>query len=523
MADSICLEAVRLQVEYYLSNENLARDQVFRKEMIRNHGWLSMNSLRQCNQIKRMGANKEHILSALVRSDLEVAPDASAVRRSGNAPLPPLVARHAGHAASVMSQGVMSFPQGVLGFHYVPIGYAYPLLNSTFPAGHFGSAEAFDVQVHKTLCGPAAVEGPPAPQSFDYAPSPVDDHDHYNMAFHSQEKSREVQAAMDNFNNSKLEELAFTFKGSFVIACTHKNAHRVVLKLINLSPRTLPQLIIDEIFSNVWQIVRNKYGCRVVRDLVTHCGNQVQTLVKKILEHVPDLCRHEFGRYVAEAIIQFAGTEQRKPLEDYVFKHIVALCHDQETLSVMTGALSGPASATVATRILEQKDLVVSLARSRHGSQVVKHILNLPQCYRECVRQLAGQREQRESLKKTRYGRVVERAIADLEAADSEHTGKHQAGHDFPDTENHFPNMACGGDPRPSTDEAQTTTQDEPWAPMPAAAPLNMSKDDQVWVTMIGTTTQECMQHPEKHGLPVKDTFVHFNVIPSFSRRVATR
>lgn len=448
-----------LQVEYYFSDENLATDDFFRKEVINNDGWVSIGALLRCNRIKRMGARKEYILSALVGSHLETAADGSAVRRSGNAPLPARVPPveesaaedqckdsergHADHSAPGTSQGVIFIPSGLLGCHYFQIGDACPWFSSEFPACQFGSAGASNEQVFNTEWGPATFEGPQARQSFAHAPLPAGDHNHYyNMAFHSQEQSREVQAAMDNLNNASLRELAFQFKGSVVIACKDKNAHRVVLKLIKLSPRALLQFLIDEMFSNIWHIVRNKYGCRVVRDLVNYCSNQVQTLVERILLNAADLCRHEFGRYVAQAIIENAGTEQRKKLEGYVLKNIVALCSDQETLTVMTGALSGPASAAVATCILEQEGLVVSLARSRRGSQAVTLILNLPQCHNECVRQLADQHDE---LTRTRYGRVVDRVIhgeagiAASEEVDSGAASKHQVGHEFPNTENDLP------------------------------------------------------------------------------------
>lgn len=309
---------------------------------------------------------------------------------------------YAGHLAPGMSQCVILPPSGLPGCIVLPVGY-FPMV-----VPQCGNACPW----YEACNWPAiSMDANPAAVAWSCANRYEGSRD-YNLvkenAFHSQGTSRAVQAEIDNLkDDSLLEELALKFKGSVEIACKDKNAHHVILKLIiKLSPQTV-QFIIDEIFPNIWQIVRNKYGCQVVRDLVTNYSNQVQALVEKILTNAPVLCRHEYGQYVAQAILENAESEQRKKLEAYVLKNIEAMCEDREQLAVIRGALSGPASAQVATCVLEQEGLIESLAHTRRGSEAVKIILNLPQCRTDCVEQLVGHRE---DLIRTRYGRVVAKA-----------------------------------------------------------------------------------------------------------------
>lgn len=86
--------AVRKQVEYYMSDENLRFDKFFH-EKITEHadGWLEMALILSCNKMKAMRATKDDVTSALKDSKLELKEDGSAVRRPANAQLPKLEAR----------------------------------------------------------------------------------------------------------------------------------------------------------------------------------------------------------------------------------------------------------------------------------------------------------------------------------------------------------------------------------------------------------------------------------------------
>lgn len=76
-------EALRKQIEYYLSDKNLKQDEFFYKAIKEsNNNSLSIDLLLNCNKVKQLKATKEDIIKALSESDqVEVLPDQSGVKR----------------------------------------------------------------------------------------------------------------------------------------------------------------------------------------------------------------------------------------------------------------------------------------------------------------------------------------------------------------------------------------------------------------------------------------------------------
>jgi len=95
--------AVRKQVEYYLSDENLRGDKFFNEKIASNEeGWLEMSLILSCNKMKAMRANLEDVIAALKDSKLELKEGGSAVRRPGNAPLPKLEEKPTHHKKNTL-------------------------------------------------------------------------------------------------------------------------------------------------------------------------------------------------------------------------------------------------------------------------------------------------------------------------------------------------------------------------------------------------------------------------------------
>jgi hypothetical protein len=84
------MKALRCQVEYYLSDDNLQKDKFFHEKMSGDsQGYLDIDFILNCNKIKKVNATKEEIINACkLSSQLELSGER--VRRSGNKPLPEL-------------------------------------------------------------------------------------------------------------------------------------------------------------------------------------------------------------------------------------------------------------------------------------------------------------------------------------------------------------------------------------------------------------------------------------------------
>ena len=84
--------AIKKQIEYYLSDANLARDRFFRDQISTDkQGWVSIAHFLNCNKVKSMSISSERIADACADStDVEVSDDKTKIRRKDNAPLPEL-------------------------------------------------------------------------------------------------------------------------------------------------------------------------------------------------------------------------------------------------------------------------------------------------------------------------------------------------------------------------------------------------------------------------------------------------
>lgn len=89
-ADNDKLEQIRVQVEYYLSDENLKRDKFFHEKISTDaNGYLDIDLLLNCNKLKNLNVTKDMVVDALKKSkELELSCDR--VRRVGNKSLPEL-------------------------------------------------------------------------------------------------------------------------------------------------------------------------------------------------------------------------------------------------------------------------------------------------------------------------------------------------------------------------------------------------------------------------------------------------
>jgi hypothetical protein len=111
------LAALRKQIEYYLSDDNLKFDQFFHEKITGNvDGWLDVSLVLNCNKMKAMRATKEGVVEALKDSKIEMNEDKQCIRRPGNLALPSLEKRPDKHQKKSGTQhdgGVISVVKGI--------------------------------------------------------------------------------------------------------------------------------------------------------------------------------------------------------------------------------------------------------------------------------------------------------------------------------------------------------------------------------------------------------------------------
>lgn len=86
-------EEIRKQLEYYLSDLNLAKDEFFHEQISKSDdGYLGLHLILKCNKIKKLGVHDEKQLAEAVTDSqlLELNETKTSVRRVGQKPLPAL-------------------------------------------------------------------------------------------------------------------------------------------------------------------------------------------------------------------------------------------------------------------------------------------------------------------------------------------------------------------------------------------------------------------------------------------------
>lgn len=90
-------EAIKRQIEYYFSDENLSHDKFF-NELITSdeHGYVSFDTILKCQRIKNLKATQQSLLDAINDStELETNEASTSVRRKNNKHPPPLKSKKA--------------------------------------------------------------------------------------------------------------------------------------------------------------------------------------------------------------------------------------------------------------------------------------------------------------------------------------------------------------------------------------------------------------------------------------------
>ena len=86
-ARTIDMVALRKQIEYYFSDENLRRDKFFNSKISSNsEGWLDVSLLLSCKKVEAIRATAEDILASIAESDLIISDDRLQIKRSAAVP-----------------------------------------------------------------------------------------------------------------------------------------------------------------------------------------------------------------------------------------------------------------------------------------------------------------------------------------------------------------------------------------------------------------------------------------------------
>lgn len=188
---------------------------------------------------------------------------------------------------------------------------------------------------------------------------------------------RVVQRALEIADQQDRLCCAGKLRKHVVEAAMSPHANYVLQCCIVLLPSCHLQFIVEEIRGHLSELVRHRFGCRIVERLLEHFPQDAMAeLVEEVLDSgIAQLCLHEFGNFVVQHILEYCRAEHRARIVDvlvpqatrlakhrigsYVIERALLYCKPDDRKQ-LTVAMSGGMKS------------LAKLGRSLYGSFVVR-------------------------------------------------------------------------------------------------------------------------------------------------------
>lgn len=220
---------------------------------------------------------------------------------------------------------------------------------------------------------------------------------------------RTVQLGLQVADRRVATELAAELRGNVCEAIRSPHANYVIQKVIEVLPMAQATFIADELRGMGVEVARHRYGCRILCRLLEHSATDAgpMAVFNEVLQSVGGLCRHSFGHYVIQSILEHGTPEQRHQIAValrgelarsvqnrnacYVIENALSYCSADDRQALVEGLLDGGPSRLSA------------LAQHQFGSHVVRALLRLTGETSQLT--LAQLRTVAAQLQMTKYGR----------------------------------------------------------------------------------------------------------------------
>lgn len=257
-----------------------------------------------------------------------------------------------------------------------------------------------------------------------------------HLAMESESSSRAVQMALKVANRQTATGLSLELSGHIAEVALSLHGNHVLQRAIEVLPAAKSHFIAEELQPRAAEVARNVFGCRIFCRLLEQSATfeATQELISKVLKDSEDLVQHQFGRFVAQAILEHGLDQQRHILAQALRTRVIDMAQHRKASHVIEKSLlycSAIDRRALALELLKQANSqedsgVETLARTQYGGFVVKALLNLGgDIEQEARRQLSELRlsDLKAASKETRF---VERLLKELNYVDGEKPGDMQ-------------------------------------------------------------------------------------------------
>jgi len=231
---------------------------------------------------------------------------------------------------------------------------------------------------------------------------------------------RRVQDALAEADSDKEREaVAEELRGHVWQAVHCPHANHVVQQVIACMRASSCDFVVDEILGRgpgaVRRVARHALGCRVLQRMLEHWPDRAARLVDGLMAEGALLCRHEFGNYVMQHVLEYGSAEHRQALIAGMVRQAHELGPDAVAGGPLAKAIAHGACEdreALARALLAERRVLAGMACARHGHAAVQKIFELCEepVRLEAMKQLRGQQKR---LQACRYGRAVLHHVPD--------------------------------------------------------------------------------------------------------------
>jgi len=235
------------------------------------------------------------------------------------------------------------------------------------------------------------------------------------LAFTSKVSSLAAQMVLEEAAVHDKVALASSLHGHVCSAVQSKHANHVLQKVIGVMPVTQASFIVEELKGSGYDVARHIFGCRVLCRILEHLSatdSSTIELVEEVFTDIEELCNHAYGSFVVRHLLEFGLPEHKHRVVSALRTNIVGYTKHKFGSHVVESALrhaSARDQQVLASELLQDKELLMTLAASQFGRHVVRALLALPDGLKKQALDVLLPMEAQ--LKSSRYGKSVFQAV----------------------------------------------------------------------------------------------------------------
>jgi len=254
----------------------------------------------------------------------------------------------------------------------------------------------------------------------------------HHLATSDKNSCRAMQLALESAPAKDAVALALGLRGHVRSTIQSMHGNYVLQKIIEVVPSSVSCFIAEELVGIAAEVSRHRFGCRVLCRLLEHLSPSdlwISSLIDEVLMDVASLCRHTFGNYVVQHILEFGLADQQHVVVSALSKDLRGNARNQYASHGIEKALSFCSALdrdAVLEELFQDSSNLLELAEHQFGCYVIRALLKLPEEHltkvEDRLRPIASQLGE-----SNRRQRRIAAGVADRAAARSSHVRSQQS------------------------------------------------------------------------------------------------